>query len=377
MTMGALAIFALDRGPEPPTECRLVLCGVLLALALQIKLTAAIFIPATVIEIVLRSPARTWQAKRSWAIRGVFLITVTAIVCFVLVSLMFGGSYDQMWASLFSEELADHFAGSSEAAFSTKIFLKHLDGLVVGGVGLLTLLSRASRRDAVLPTVLFATALCVHSFRRPYWEYYYLHFAVPLALLGGIGMAHLCDAAAASMNLGAKKVVRRLSVMSCLLLLNAIILNGTSGRILDLLERASSWRLPEDCGIVGAMRRYAEGTRWVYTRGSIHAFHAGLDHIPELAVLPGNRIWSGRISVEDIWTIVRRYEPEQILISELPRNSYGDFVLTSYALVASDPFLRLYVKRTAMPSAQPGNSPVSINDANEPEGTRQLQESVP
>lgn len=42
--------------------------------------------------------------------------------------------------------------------------------------------------DLLVPVVLLATVMLVHLWHRPYWPYYRLHFAIPLAWLGGMGI---------------------------------------------------------------------------------------------------------------------------------------------------------------------------------------------
>jgi hypothetical protein len=44
------------------------------------------------------------------------------------------------------------------------------------------------RWELLLPVVLLATVLAVHLWHRPYWYYYGLHFAIPLAWLGAVGI---------------------------------------------------------------------------------------------------------------------------------------------------------------------------------------------
>ena len=43
--------------------------------------------------------------------------------------------------------------------------------------------------------MLFATAVAVHLYNRPFWPYYYLHFAVPVAWLTGYAVGELWKAA--------------------------------------------------------------------------------------------------------------------------------------------------------------------------------------
>lgn len=74
-------------------------------------------------------------------------------------------------------------------------------------------------------------------------------------------------------------------------------------------------------------------------------FHGGLLLIPDLAVLPDNRFWSGRINHVQVWETVRRYRPEQILLIEEVDPDTQDFLNTNYVKIYEDTDHRLYVAR--------------------------------
>src|SRR5207302_2589522 len=43
-------------------------------------------------------------------------------------------------------------------------------------------------REITFPLTLLATAAAIHSVHRPWWNYYYLHFAIPIAWLAGYAL---------------------------------------------------------------------------------------------------------------------------------------------------------------------------------------------
>jgi hypothetical protein len=98
------------------------------------------------------------------------------------------------------------------------------------------------------------------------------------------------------------------------------------------------------------MRRHAGRTHWVYTRETIYPFHAGLPVLPELAVLPTKRFWSGQITDEQIWTTVMRYWPEQLLLTDADLTSGArQFIESGYNLVYRERALALYVRKDLAP----------------------------
>src|SRR5207247_689680 len=96
---------------------------------------------------------------------------------FVVLGWCLGSGYHQYWNSHFSR-------GTIELAtkpFSPRIFLEHPEGLLGLGASLCIVLGSGDWRRMVFPFVSLWTIAAIHAVHRPYWYYYYLHFAVPLA----------------------------------------------------------------------------------------------------------------------------------------------------------------------------------------------------
>lgn len=94
------------------------------------------------------------------------------------------------------------------------------------------------------------------------------------------------------------------------------------------------------------MRFSARHSRFVYTRSTIYAFHAGLVVIPELAVLPKKRFWSRQINNEKIWNIVKGYRPEELLLSDDSLDpQVSNWIASEYVRAYFDGKFSLYVFR--------------------------------
>ena len=101
--------------------------------------------------------------------------------------------------------------------------------------------------------------------------------------------------------------------------------------------------------LVAEMRQYAKHTRLVFTEETIYPFHAGLVVIPDLAVLPAKRYWSGQITKEQIWITVKRRRPEQLLLPSGPLSPLAkEFVEAGYVLVYREDGHALYVARSLL-----------------------------
>ncbi len=441
--VGLWALWPVWRWEECGRKRWLVLSGLIMAVALQIKLTAAIMGPALAVEIVVTSLGRamTGRGRRAggrgsessevggqrtdsqslagdsprspggsrrllvggWGIaRDVLTWAGSMAAGFIILGLLFGSGYREAWQSHFAAKPASVAAQIDRLAFSPELLVQHTEALWGVGAALVVLVWKRSLRPVLFPLVLLATVLVVHLIHRPYWPYYYLHFAVPIAWLTGYGVAEFCKAAwqgtafaaaerrAGSVEPGAgaqgqgaeregpesgsewpdakgqaqggrgrawsgrdggwKRWRRRLAGWAVLLaaaVLVSVVESYGGLRLYDEIQEIRALPRTEGNPIITAMRRYASRTHWVYTKATMYPFDAGLPVIPELAVLPLKRYWSGQITERRILAILKEYRPEQILLT-----SYGatdpkmrEFVKDDYAPVCQDSGYTLYIAK--------------------------------
>ena len=170
-------------------------------------------------------------------------------------------------------------------------------------------------RRVVFPYVLLLTVVLVHVVQRPWWPYYYLHFAIPLAWLAGYAVGELSGLLLRPGKRDWRRIVGLAGTAMAGAIMLALIATEGGGRLVSEVERVRDLPRIEDSPLIATVRRYASRTRWVYTRSSIYAFHARLAVPPELAVLVRKRFWSGQISDAQILAIIQGYAAEQILVS--------------------------------------------------------------
>jgi hypothetical protein len=322
----------------------LVLSALIFASALEIKLTAVIAGPALAIEVLLGTlgSESKEKARNSFVNLGVWITSIVG--WFSVLSFWLGGSYQQMWGSLFSSRMANFLSNHNELAFSLTILLQHPEGLLGAGIGLLLLILTNDWRRGILPVALLSTVACVHFWRRPYWPYYYLHFAVPFALLTGVAIGKLF-LISSTIHCNVKiltKIVRPLVCLAAVALSLFVFVHG-SRRFLNEIERISSLPLIKDSLIINKMKQYQPKTNWAYGKDSIVMFHAHVLLVPELAILPDNRYWSGNISPDQIFDVLKQRKPEQLLISEDLGSDLQSFIDDNYTKVFEDARHQLYV----------------------------------
>jgi hypothetical protein len=318
MAVGLWALWPVYRwadGPEARRRYWLIASGLLFAAALQIKLTAAIFAPALCAEILLATAGRGLPAAKARA-RDLLTWCVSAGAGFVVLGMVLGSGYRMAWASHFSAQTREAVS-SAGYAFEPALLLDHIEGLagVCAAFGLAAAWSAGGRR-ILFPGAFLLTVAAIHLVHRPWWPYYYLHFAIPMAWLTGYAAAELCRLA---LHTHEKRQRRRVvgiiaAAVSAVTFLALIVLAG-GDRLVSEVGRIRGLPRIEDSPLIATMREHAAGTRWVYARSTICAFHAGLPVPPELAVVVKKRFWSGQISDAGILEIIHRYAPEQIVVN--------------------------------------------------------------
>ena len=222
----------------------------------------------------------------------------------------------------------------------------------IAGVGLVIRLRRW--REAAFPIVFLATVSFIHAFHRPWWSYYYLHFAIPLAWLSAFAVG---EAIAISGQLLASSHYRLVStktwqgVLICLL--TAFILVRSEKR-LDSNIKALRARPPVASEIlVNKMGEYGSQTRWVYADQEIYPFHAGLSTPPELTVVVFKRFWSRQITTAELVATCKRYGTEQLVLNPTHITSDWNNFLEDYDAVYRDTNSVLYVAKRLTSHSKP------------------------
>lgn len=350
----ALALAAVWTCSNPSSIKRweqVALSGLLFGCALQVKFTAAIFAPALAANYLIGQrchgpdlPRRITFGCLSKA--AIWCGGVFAVCGIVLVMFYDLDAFSVFWHS--------HFAGANLACMSSErlgfhpIVLLDDPSLVVSApVGAVLILSKR-RSDLLFPIVLMVTVISIHSWHRPYWNYYGLHFAIPMAWLGAVGMVdwfRLLWMQSIGNSLVAKL---RLSVQwlgLTILVSLSLALAAECGwnNFRHMLEASPA---SEDLR-VRKLRQNAAQVTWIFTDSVIYAFWAGLLVPPELAVIPSKRIWSCQINGVEVRRCLDRYRPEMILLSTDWASRFGltEYLKRDYRSSSEDGIPELYIRR--------------------------------
>jgi len=198
----------------------LVASGAVMALALQIKLTAALILPAIMIELLFLSwptvkakPATVnarvtgkkgrkpniiepqsnassqddfWKTLLKQITARMVLWGLSMVLVFATIGLTWGkGALASSWKSHTSSQVVAGLDRVEDHKFDPRLLRNHFECAVAAAVCLLAAFQQKRMREVSFPLALLVTAAMIHTVHRPWWNYYYLHLAIPLAWLAG------------------------------------------------------------------------------------------------------------------------------------------------------------------------------------------------
>lgn len=347
--LGLAALYFLRFWAHSRRPIWVMVSGATLALACSIKLTVALLTPTMFLLLwfsLKGSLFQNWKPVLTWA--ASFLVSVG------LIGVTWGrGSLESSWRSHTNARIVEHLKKPTDFSPNLALLGDHLESLIAAGVSLCLALRQRRIREIAVPISILATVTLVHAFHRPWWNYYYLHFAIPVAWLAGWALSILLSRL---IRLGSeprsKWTLPMLSQAAGLCLLLALPIARAERRLEgyfeDLNTRPALARNP----IVAALRAEKPAPQWIYSESGIYPFHAGLLVDPHLAIIVPKRFWSGQISNHEILATLEKNPPAMIV---LPHESitaqWLEFLQHGYAFVTNDANCRLYQLTAAAESS--------------------------
>ena len=344
--VGLWSLWAIRRWDRDGRRVWLAASGMILAVALEIKLTAVVLAPALGVELVILALARPGAGKVPQAARAGLIWGGSVLGGLVFLGLILGTGYHQALASHFSPIGSAALAEMRQYTFTVGKLLRYRQALFALAAALCLAVPRRRLKRLAFPLALFATAAAVHLLYHPFWSYYYLHFAVPVAWLTGYAAGELWKMAGEALRSRPRPSLRGFGMASAASLLCAAVLTYAGIQLGPEIRRIRQVPRVDADRLVAEMKAAAPGTQWVYTRATMYAFHARLRVIPELAVMPMKRFWSGQITQPEILALVKRFAPEQLLLDDrdMADASMHEFVEDNYRLQSREAGLSLWLK---------------------------------
>jgi hypothetical protein len=334
--------------------------GMAFAFGLQIKLIGAIYLPLAGFILWQRHGFGERQYKdNAWAIRGLFsrrllnsalIFGGSLVLAFVAIDwLIDRGAYlkhfQQSWAAHFAPPDSFEHGSPANHPFKWSVLLKNWDATLPALMGVIVLARQARHRPLVLiPGMWLVLTLMVFGVHKPWWNYYYVHHAIPLGWCAAIGITALWQGS----STGRKRWLRGLLAVACVGLLvwmSARVWLQIKG-IRESPQLYTELVLPE-------IQRLKPFTELLYTDDPIYSFHAGIPLPPKLGVISLKRFWSGDLTTARLAEELKAAEPGLILLGNTTQDlPFSDWLHAEYRLIFQDSEHRLYANRALLARAR-------------------------
>lgn len=330
--------------------------GLLIGLGISIKLTAAILLPA-VAAMVLQ---HIWQnttagpAKVRRCAAGVSraaLWSGVGAICVVLCSMLLAPHWG-MRSLLQSHVSASAGMPASERAVHTLRLVEFLEFpavLLLAAMAFARVADPAAKRARTFGVCGILTAGLVHLNQQPFWSYYMFHFAPPAAALAGIAADSAARWLKSAWQNGPSQMAGREQVALAMVLFIpafavAFEIPGGIRSLREVFGAEPSMRNP----IVMELFKHKANIQRGYSADPIYLAQAGIVSIPDLALMPAKRFWSGALTEQQVCEIVQKSPPEAIILQQTGQScpeEWEKILTTRYVPVAADRAYVLYLPR--------------------------------
>ena len=379
-SLGMLSFWLVSLYRRRPSASVFLFSTIAMAVALQIKLTSAILIPTIVASLVLsrgsfqnadnrfisryntnvaltdRLPCgNSIQVRRLIILSGLWVSIVALAFCLLGV-LLGNGGYDLLWASHSAKMMNQGVEGPMQYAFSINQLGEFPEGTLGSILGLTLITCRKKLRRYGPPIIFLATVFVIHEYHRPWWPYYYLHLSISLVWISACAFHEIRVRyrALTSYKGGTSEVWKRILRIAIILPVALWICYGGERFTHTIVNICAGERIRDNI-LLNRIMELAPQAKYFYTRSPIYAFHARLCIPPELAVLPAKRFWSGRITNQQVLDIVKKYQPDLLLLDpEEITGEWNTYLLEKYCLVAENDHYQLWIGNRINP-----NKPIS------------------
>ncbi|WP_243397324.1 glycosyltransferase family 39 protein [Crocosphaera subtropica] len=312
----------------------LALSGVFFALALQIKFLTVFLIPMNLMLIIIshKKPVEEDLKITRKIINSVSIWLVSFTIIFLSLSFFFHAlSYEQL--------LGTHFGSEVKTAFSTKNGFKFLSQVIINKdfdlfylaiLGVCVVFIKR-KWEGLFPVAWLGTATLLLINHQPVWPHHYCLIAIPMAWLAAYGSVPCVNLFKHRQYLLKPKKMKihnyMLGIISLGLMIFLLInLKPKVARDIPSLQQDYSSQF----AVVNRLADKRNSTKWLFTDVPIYGFYADLVVPPEIAVFSTKRIKTKQLTQEQVYELLLKYQPEQILIGRFKGFFYTSSHINSY-----------------------------------------------
>jgi hypothetical protein len=357
-------LVARRKGSRPLLAASALLYGC----ALNIKLTAVVMLPAVCLHWLLfesNSPrdARpdgrfggAGNTRGSWfeALKPLacWLAAVGAAWVLLLWAIPGGANWNLLWGS--HARSGGAFLARNPVVYGFprgEYFAAHAEGTLGTILGCCVLVYATRWRALLFPVSFALVALVLHSYHRPWWWYYWLHFAVPMSMLSGMGLRALAALAAEGpprARAGGVRALCCLTAIACLAATTGLQAVPRVAAAYSALRNAPSI---QSSSLLKEVLKHKARARWLYSLDAKYSFFSQIPSPPELAVLPLKRFYSGGITFAQILAWLKEYKVGEILLTAEPDpdGQWSRFLAANYVRVFHQEGCALYIAKAILP----------------------------
>ena len=331
LSLTVISIYFLFLYKKSKQKYLLIISGVLFALSLQIKFLTVFLIPIILLFIfdVKKINLESIQKLRSRFIYPLLLWIISLVVIFLIFSLLFNAlSYEQLFGTHFGGEIKTAFVKDGFERLSKVIINKDYDLFYLAIFGILVVFVR-HRWEGLFPFAWLGAGTLLLLNHRPVWPHHYCLIAIPMAWLAAYASVPFFDLfKEREFRLGNFRLGNYFWASISLILIIFALLTLKPKVSKDIPSLQTNYE-PE-FAVVNRLLEHKNSTKWLFTDIPIYGFYSDLLVPPEIAVFSTKRIKTGQLTQDEIYELLVKYRPEQILIGRFKGFIYTSTDVYSY-----------------------------------------------
>ncbi|KOP25443.1 glycosyl transferase family 39 [Hapalosiphon sp. MRB220] len=325
LSLAMLSIYLLKIYKRKPNKIYLIFSAGCLALSLQTKLFTVFLIPLILFDLLAAdSKIQNIQKNRIIIFKNIsfWLIVLGLVYSFFVFLYQQFDNQEQLIFTHLKQPQNLEVENFHNFKYLSYMIHQDYDYIFLACIGIWAIISQ-KQKNGLLPFSWLVTATLILLNHQPLWYHYYPLLAIPICWLAAYGVAFLYDLFLQSLHKDLKKInVKKIFIPLSLVIIfiSLIILTPPNPR----------GSVPSNLELIQMVKKYKSFTNWVFTDNPMYAFCNDLIVPPEIAVMSYKRINSGDLTFDKMLVILKKYRPEQIILTRWTTQIENDINLKDY-----------------------------------------------
>lgn len=321
LALAMVAIYTLILYQQKPRLYLIVLSGSFLALSLQTKLFTIFLVPLLAFQLLALSINKSYQEEAGHLFYPFISWLVSLVDVFTLIGFLFHSlNFEQLVQANIGGNVKAAFILGSDFRSILLMLLEDIDYALLVIPGVVVALKK-KQGFYKFPLVWLITITLLLLNQKPLWYHYYLLVSIPLIWLATYGVAlafeYLHQEGWHSIKLqNIQKLT--LSGFAVAFLIFSMITIPVKLTFAQVQNHSFAKKLNSNIETVAHLSEHKLSTQWVFTDLPIYPFYANLNVPPEIVVFSKKRLESGYLTVDNLRSVLKTYQPEQIVLGRFP-----------------------------------------------------------